>query len=225
MESEAVRRFAAEFVGTFALVFVVVGSIMVSAQSGLVGIALAYGLVVGVMFAAVSQVSGGHFNPAITFGFLVTRRLSVANAVIHWCAQLLGAVTAALMLRVVFPAAADLSGGVPTLNSGMSTFGGLVLEAILTFFLVWVVFGVAVDPRSTHRPIAGLAIGLTITIDVLIGGPLTGAAVNPARAFGPQLVEGVWSDGWLYYAGPLAGAATAALLYDLLYLRKVPRTA
>ena len=225
METEAVRRFAAEFVGTFALVFVVVGSIMVSAQSGLVGIALAYGLVVGVMVAAVGHISGGHFNPAVTFGFLVTRRLSAANAVIYWCAQLVAAVLAALLLRVVFPDAADLSGGVPTLNSGMSTFGGLVLEAVLTFFVVWVIFGVATDPKSTHRPIAGLAIGLTITLDVLIGGPLTGAALNPARAFGPQLVEGVWSDGWLYYVGPLAGAAAAALLYDQLYLRKVPRTA
>ncbi len=224
MESEAVRRFAAEFVGTFALVFVVVGSIMVSAQSGLVGIALAYGLVVGVMVAAAGHISGGHFNPAVTFGFLVTRRLSAANAVVHWCAQLLGAVIAALLLRVVFPDAADLSGGVPTLNSSMSTFGGLVLEAVLTFFLVWVIFGVVADPKSTHRPIAGLAIGFTITLDVLIGGPLTGAAMNPARAFGPQLVENVWSDGWLYYVGPLAGAAAAALLYDLLYLRKVPRT-
>ena len=225
MESDAVRRFAAEFMGAFTLVFVGVGSIMVSAQSGLVGIALAHGLAIGVMFAAVSQASGGHFNPAITFGFLVTRRLSMTNAVIHWCAQLLGAVIAALMLRVVFPDAADLSGGVPVLNSSMGTFGGLVLEAILTFFLVWVVFGVAADPKSTHRPIAGLAIGLTITIDILIGGPLTGAAMNPARAFGPQLVENVWSDGWLYYVGPLVGAAAAALLYDVLYLRKVPRTA
>jgi aquaporin Z len=225
MESDAVRRFAAEFVGAFALIFVGVGSIMVSTQSGLVGVALAHGLAIGVMFAAVSQVSGGHFNPAVTFGFLVTRRISPLNAAIHWAAQLSGAVTAALMLRVVFPDAADLSGGVPTLNSGMSTFGGLVLEAILTFFLVWVIFGVAADPKSTHRPIAGLAIGLTITLDILIGGPLTGAAVNPARAFGPQLVESVWSDGWIYYVGPLAGAAAAALLYDLLYLRKVPRTA
>ncbi len=225
MESDAVRRFAAEFVGAFALIFVGVGSVMVSAQSGLVGIALAHGLVIGVMASAVGHISGGHFNPAVTFGFLVTRRISVVNAVVHWCAQFLGAVLGALLLRVVFPDEADLTGGVPTLNSGMTTFGGLVLEAVLTFFLVWVIFACAADPKGAFGSIAGLAIGGTITLGVLIGGPLTGAAMNPARAFGPQLVENVWSDGWIYYVAPLAGAAAAALLYDLLYLRKVPRTA
>jgi glycerol uptake facilitator-like aquaporin len=134
-------------------------------------------------------------------------------------------VLGALMLHVVFPSEADLAGGVPTLDSGVTAFGGLVLEAILTFFLVWVIFACAADPKGAFGAIAGLAIGGTITLDILIGGPLTGAAMNPARAFGPQLVENVWSDGWIYYAGPLAGAAAAALLYDVLYLRKVPRTA
>jgi glycerol uptake facilitator-like aquaporin len=93
------------------------------------------------------------------------------------------------------------------------------LEAILTFFLVWVVFATVADPRGTFKSIAGLAIGLTVTLDVLAGGPLTGAAVNPARAFGPQLVEGVWSDFWIYYVGPIVGGAVAALAYDWLYLR------
>jgi aquaporin TIP len=138
---------------------------------------------------------------------------------VYWVAQLAAAVVAALAVRAVFPDDADLEAGVPTTSDAVGAGSGLLLEAILTFFLVWVVFATAVDPRGTFKSIAGLAIGLTITLDILAGGPLTGAAMNPARAFGPELVEGVWDDAWLYYAGPLLGGAVAALAYEWLYLR------
>lgn len=218
------RRAAAELVGTFALIFVGAGSIATAATIGdpsLIGIALAHGLTIAVMVSAVGHISGGHFNPAVTFGFLVTRRIDARLAAVYWLAQLAGATVAALLLRWILPATTvdRVELGAPALGGGVGAGAGLVLEAILTFFLVWVVFATAADPRGTFKSIAGLAIGLTITADILIGGPLTGAAVNPARAFGPQLVQGFWSDGWIYYVGPLLGGAAAALAYDRLYLR------
>jgi aquaporin Z len=207
----------AEFVGTFALIFIGVGSIV--AEAGLVGIALAHGLVIAVMASAVGHISGGHFNPAVTFGFLITRRMEPALAGVYVAAQLAGAVAAALMLRLLYPDEAGLDSGAPAVVSGVSSFSGLVLEAILTFFLVWVIFATAADPRGAFKSIAGLAIGLTITLDILAGGPITGAAMNPARALGPELVQWEWSDFWIYIIGPLVGGGGAALLYDWLYLR------
>ena len=226
MEGDALRRAVAEFVGTFALVFVGAGSIAAAVGVGdpsLIGIALAHGLVIAVMASAVGHISGGHFNPAVTLGFLVTRRMAPTLAVIYWIAQFAAAVVGALLLKVVFPD--DLLDrvklGAPALGNGIGLGGGLVLEAILTFFLVWVIFATAADPRGAFKSIAGLAIGFTITLDILIGGPVTGAAMNPPRAFGPQLVQNAWSNGWIWYAGPLAGGAVAAMLYEALYLRPV----
>jgi aquaporin TIP len=218
VEYDPTRRAAAEFVGAFTLIFVGVGSIAVT-QGGLVGIAFAHGLAIAIMVSALGHISGGHFNPAVTLGFLVTRRIAPSLAVIYWVAQLAGATVAALALRAVFPDEANLDSGVPTVNEVVGSGSGLLLEAILTFFLVWVVFATAVDARGTFKSIAGLAIGLTITMDVLAGGPLTGAAMNPARAFGPELIQNVWSDAWVYYLGPAIGAVAAALAYEWLYLR------
>ena len=219
MDSDVVRRAAAEFVGTFALIFVGAGSIMFAQFSGLVGIALAHGLVIAVMASAVGHISGGHFNPAVTIGFLVTRRMEPVLGAVYMATQFAAAVAGALALRAVFPDDTDLDRGAPGLAETVSQGSGLLLEAILTFFLVWVVFATAADPRGAFTSIAGLAIGLTITFDILVGGPLTGAAMNPARAFGPQLVQNVWADGWIYYLAPLVGGAAAALAYDFLYLR------
>jgi aquaporin TIP len=218
VEYDAGRRAAAEFVGTFTLIFAGVGSIAVT-QGDLVAVALAHGLAIGVMASAVGHISGGHFNPAVTLGLLVTRRIAPALALVYWVAQLAGATVAALALRAVFPDEANLDTGVPVVADVVGSGGALLLEAILTFFLVWVIFATAVDPRGTFSSIAGLAIGLTITLDVLAGGPLTGAAMNPARAFGPELVQNVWSDAWIYYIGPPLGAVAAALAYEWLYLR------
>jgi aquaporin TIP len=219
MEYDALRRGVAELVGTFTLVFVGVGSIMFASNSGLVGVALAHGLAIAVMVSAVGHISGGHFNPAITLGFLVTRRIVPMLAAVYWVAQLAGAVLGALAVRAVFPDEAQLDNGVPTVNA-IGAGSGVLLEAILTFLLVWVVFATAADPGGTFKAIAGLAIGLTITIDILAAGPLTGAAMNPARALGPELVQNVWDDFWVYLAGPALGAAVAALAYDWLYLRE-----
>ena len=218
MPDDWFRRAAAEFVGTFALVFIGVGSIIFSGNS-LVGIALAHGLVIGVMASAVGHISGGHFNPAVTFGFLVTRRMEPVLAGVYWITQLLAGILGALALRVVFPDQANLDAGVPVVNNSVGAGSGVLAEAIFTFFLVWVVFATAADPRGAFKSIAGLAIGFTITLDILAGGPLTGAAMNPARAFGPELVQGIWDDFWVYWIGPLAGGGLAALLYELLYLR------
>ncbi|MDX6510935.1 MAG: aquaporin [Gaiellaceae bacterium] len=220
VEGDAARRAVAEFVGTFALIFVGAGSIMVG-SGGLVGVALAHGLVIAVMASAVGHISGGHFNPAVTFGFLVTRRMAPRLVLVYWVTQFAAASLAALLLRWIFPAVArdPQKLGAPVLNAHISMGAGLVLELVLTFFLVWVIFATAADPRGAFKSIAGLAIGLTISFDVLIGGPLTGAAMNPARAFGPELVQRVWSDAWIWYVGPFVGAALAALVYEYLYLR------
>ena len=219
MDYDPLRRGIAELVGTFTLIFVGMGSIVFAAQAGLVGIALAHGLAIAIMASAVGHISGGHFNPAVTFGFLVTRRIVPSLAVVYWAAQLAGATLGALALRAAFPDEANLDSGVPVLDQTIGAGSGLLLEAILTFFLVWVIFATAADPGGAFKSIAGLAIGLTITIDILAAGPLTGAAMNPARALGPELVQNVWSDFWVYIVGPGVGAAVAALAYDWLYLR------
>jgi MIP family channel proteins len=174
------------------------------------------------MVSALGHISGGHFNPAVTFGFLVTRRIKVGKALLYWLSQFGGAALAALLVRDLLPRASTkaVELGVPALGHGVDASAGFALEAIFTFFLVFVVFATAVDPRGAFKSIAGLAIGLTITVDILFGGPLTGAAMNPSRAFGPQLVGNHWSHGWVWYAGPALGGAVAALLYEFLYLRR-----
>jgi aquaporin TIP len=219
VEGDVFRRSAAEFVGAFALTFVGAGAIMTGA--GLVGVAFAHGLVIAVMASAVGHISGGHFNPAVTFGFLITRRMAPMLAGAYWVSQFAGAAIAALLLKWIYPAAiADPAKlGAPLLNERISLGAGFVIEALLTFFLVWVIFATAADERGSFKSIAGLAIGFTITLDILAGGPLTGAAMNPARALGPELVQNVWSDFWIYLVGPLVGAAAAGLAYDRLYLR------
>jgi aquaporin TIP len=224
MFEDPLRRAVAEFVGAFTLIFIGVGSIVTAEaihDPSLIGVAIAHGVAIAVMVSALGHISGGHFNPAITFGFLITRRIKPAMAVLYWLAQLAGGALGALLVRDLLPRAASdaVHLGVPALGHGVDAGAGFVLEAIFTFFLVWVVFATAVDPRGTFKSIAGLAIGLTITIDILFGGPLTGAAMNPARAFGPQLVGDHWSHGWVWYAGPVVGAGVAALVYELLYLR------
>jgi MIP family channel proteins len=221
---DALRRGAAEFVGAFALIFVGAGAILAAgplAEPGVVGIALAYGLAMAVMVSAGGHISGGHFNPAITLGFLVTGRLHPILAVVYWIAQFAGAVAAAGLLRWIFNDTNEGNLGAPILNPSIEPEAGLIIEAILTFFLVWVVFATAADPRGTFKSIAGLAIGLTITMGVLMAGPLTGAAMNPAKAFGPELLSNDWDNFWIWYVGPIAGGVIAAVAYEMLYLRPV----
>jgi aquaporin Z len=221
VRSDLLRRGVAEFVGTFTLIFVGAGSIIATQGTNLTAVGLAHGLAIGVMASAVGHISGGHFNPAVTFGFWVTRRIEAHLAAAYWFFQLTGALIAAFLLDWLLPNqqvdAVNL--GAPVLGNGIGAGAGVVIEGILTFFLVWVIFATAADPRGAFATISGLAIGLTITLDIYIGGPYTGAAMNPARAFGPDLVQNVWSDAWVWWVGPLVGGALAALAYDRLYLR------
>jgi len=230
VQGDYLRRAVAEFVGTFALVFIGLGAIGFARTFTDIG--LASGLVIAVMASAVGHISGGHFNPAVTLGFLVTRRMSPVLAGIYWVVQFGAAVLAALLLRWALPSqiadrthlgAPALGEGVPAtqgpVTDAVTSGQGVIIEAALTFFLVWVIFATAADPRGAFKQIAGLAIGLTVTMNILMAGALTGAAMNPARAFGPELVDRQWDDFWVWYVGPFAGAVIAAALYELLYLR------
>jgi len=215
VDEDALRRGVAEFVGAFTLIFIGGGAGIVSG-SDIVAVALANGLAIGIMVTNLGHISGGHFNPSITLGFLVTKRITVRLAVAYWIAQFLGAIVAAGILRGFFhQLIVGADPHAPVFGAGK----GFVLEVIMTFFLVWAVWATAVDPRGAFKSIAGFAIGLTITIDVFVGGPLTGAAMNPARAFGPELWSGNWGEGWIYYLGPVAGALLASEVYEYLYLR------
>jgi len=218
MDQSVFRRSAAEFVGAFTLIFIGGGAGIVSGHD-IVAVALANGLAIGIMVSNLGHISGGHFNPAITLGFVATRRITTRLAVAYWIAQFAGAVVAAAILRGLFAHDAFL-GAVPH-AAGFGAGKGFVVELILSFFLIWAVFATAVDPGGAFKSIAGLAIGLTITMDVFMGGPLTGAAMNPARAFGPELLGNFWGEGWIYYLGPAAGGVIAALAYEYLYLRPV----
>jgi aquaporin Z len=216
VDGSLLRRSVAEFVGAFTLIFIGGGAGIVSGHD-IVAVALANGLAIGIMVSNLGHISGGHFNPAITLAFVATRRITLPLAIAYWIAQLLGAVVAAAGLRWLLHKPAFL-GAVPSVHT-IGAGRGLVVEMVLTFFLVWAVFATAVDPGGAFKSIAGLAIGLTITMDVFMGGPLTGAAMNPARAFGPQLIGNFWGDGWIYYLGPVVGALVAGLGYEYLYLR------
>lgn len=225
------QKLVAEFVGTFALIFFGVGSICAdqfihtstNGQSnlGLLGIALAHGLAIGIMVTSLGHISGGHFNPAVTIGFWVTRKLSTFDTLAYWGVQLAGAFCAAYLLRRL---PVDVWGpvqlGTPDLASGITRTSGMIFEAVMTFFLVFVVFATAVDERGAFNKVAGFAIGLTITAGALFGGPFTGAALNPARAFGPALAANHWNNHAVYWIGPLAGGVAAGWLYDTLFLGK-----
>jgi MIP family channel proteins len=212
------RRCFAEFVGTFTLIFIGGGAGIISGKD-IVAVALANGLAIGLMVSNLGHISGGHFNPAITAGFVATRRIALPLAVAYWATQLVAAAAGGFLLRFLLHKPAMI-GAVPAIN-GITVGRGLVLEMVMTFFLVLAVWATAVDERGAFKAIAGLGIGLTISIDVLFGGPLTGAAMNPARAFGPMLAANSWTNAWVYWVGPIVGGLVAALVYEFLYLRPV----
>jgi MIP family channel proteins len=209
----------AEFVGTFTLCFIGQGAICVNQMMGasgpgLVGIAIAHGLALAVMISALGAVSGGHFNPAVTFGFLLTGKQKLGAAIGYWIAQLAGAVVASVLLTKVFPASVwqECKLGAAALAPGISPMAGAGVELVLAFFLVTAVWGTAVDPRAPK--VGGFAIGLAVLMGILMAGPITGAAINPARAFGAALVAGAWDNAWVWWVGPLAGGAIGALAYS-----------
>jgi MIP family channel proteins len=222
------QKLFAEFLGTFALIFFGAGAVCTdqylhgAGGVGLLGIALAHGLAIGIMVSALGHISGGHFNPAVTIGFWVTKRVSTVDVLIYWAAQLAGAAAAAFLLKAIVPEETwrAVALGTPALVRDFSRLSGMVLEAVTTFFLVLVVFATAVDEKGTFRSIAGFGIGLTITLGILVAGPFTGAALSPARSFGPALASSHWANWGVYWVGPLAGGFIAGLLYDSLYLKK-----
>jgi len=224
MSPSITRPALVEAVGALALIFLGAGSIIADqitgGKVGLVGIAFAHGLAIVTMVAAAGHVSGGHFNPAVTLGFVATRRMPVGTGITYILAQLVGASVGGLLLTAVFPEAARMAVnlGTPALGRGVSAGTGIVVEAVLTFFLVFVIFGVAVDARG-ERAIAPLAIGLVIVMDILGAGVLTGAAMNPARAFGPALFSGFWANHAVYWIGPFIGGVLGAWVYTYLMQR------
>jgi aquaporin Z len=212
----------AELIGTFTLIFIGAGAILsdvlTGGKVGLTGIALAHGVAIATMVSAAGHLSGGHFNPAVTSAFVATGRMAVGTGLAYVAAQLVGALLGAFFLMAAFPEAVRKTAllGVPLLAQGVSSGTGIVVEAILTFFLVFVIFGTAVDARGP-KAAGGLFIGLVIAMDILAGGALTGAAMNPARAFGPAFFADAWTNQAVYWIGPLLGGVVAGWLYHSIY--------
>jgi MIP family channel proteins len=213
------RAMIAEAVGTFTLVFIGVGAI--ANDAGLLGVAFAHGLAIAVMVAATAAISGGHLNPAVTIGLLATGRVTFGRAVSYVVAQLIGATVAAgLLLVTLREHVLPIAIGTPTLGPELGAGQVLVVEGVLTFLLMFVIFGTAAV--RAEPLVGGLFIGLTVTLDILMGGPLTGAAMNPARHFGPALLAGptYLAQAWIYWLGPVAGSVAASLLYHHVLLKR-----
>jgi MIP family channel proteins len=222
------EQLVAEFVGTLALVFIGAGSVIIAVANGggyagLLGVALAHGFVLATFISGLGPVSGGHFNPAVTIAVWVGGKIEATRAAGYVLAQLVGAVAGAGLLRWVLPEqawrSAFLGATLVSHRFGITTAKAILLEAILTFLLVITVFAVAVDDRGVFKSIAGLPIGLVLVFDILVGGQLTGASMNPARSFGPALVAWKWTDFWVYLVGPISGGIIAASLYSFVFLR------
>jgi aquaporin Z len=217
------RRVAAEALGTFALVFIGAAVVVVNggfpnSGIGLLGIALAHAVVLSVMITSTMSISGGHLNPAVTLSLLAVRRIDALSAAAYVVAQLVAAVAGAFLVKALFPphvANATLV-GVPVIASSVSLGKAIGIELVLTFFLVSAVFGTAVSPDAPR--VGGFGIGLVLLFDILVGGPLTGAAMNPARAFGPALVAGSWIGQLVYWIGPILGGILAAFLWEFVLL-------
>lgn len=203
------RVLTAECIGTFALIFIGAGAGALGI-GGLVGVALAHGLVVLAFAYAYGHISGTHINPAVTVGLLVAGEIEFPTAIGYIVSQLLGGLAAAFALSFVL-GGTDSGLGATLLADGVSVPQGFVLEVILTFFLVNTVLNAAVSGKGGN--LAGVAIGMTLTLAILMGGPLTGASLNPARSFGPALVSGQTANLWLYFVAPALGGALAAIVY------------
>ncbi len=221
------QSIVAELVGTMLFVFFGAGAVVVSGSmtdgeltlGRLVAIALAHGLAIALLVYATANISGGHLNPAVTFGAMITRNVEPAKGLRFIVAQVVGAAFGALLVAATLPNAMDASIGAHTLAPGVPVTRGLLLEIVIAFALVFVVFATAIDRKGMGR-LAPLAIGLTVLVCHLVAVPVTGASMNPARSLGPALVAGEWGYLWLYWAGPLLGGALAALGYQYLLIRR-----
>ncbi|XP_008800430.2 aquaporin TIP3-1-like [Phoenix dactylifera] len=221
---DTMRAALSEFIGTALFVFAGEGSVLsleklyrdTSTAGGLVMVAIAHALAFFVAVSIAFNTSGGHINPAVTFGALVGGRISVIRAIYYWVAQLLGAIVASLLLRLTTGGMRPLGF---SLGSGIGEWHAVVLEIVLTFGLVYTVYATAIDPKRGHLgTIAPLAIGFIVGANILAGGPFDGASMNPARAFGPALVGWRWRSHWVYWLGPFVGAGLAGLIYEFLVI-------
>jgi MIP family channel proteins len=213
---DLIRRAAAEGLAAFALVFAGCGAIVANVQYdaalGAVGVSLVFGLIIMVMVYATGHLSGAHINPAVTIAFALSRHFPPRDAVAYIAAQLAGAAAGALLLLAVWPdQPAGLGATLPTVGVGSA----FVYELVLTAFLMFVIMAVATDTRAVGAA-AAIAIGGTVGLDALFGGPVTGASMNPARSFGPALAAGEWRDFWIYVLAPVTGAGVGALAYQLV---------
>ncbi|MFN2519475.1 MAG: aquaporin [Candidatus Limnocylindria bacterium] len=223
--AEHARALIAEAAGTFMFLVIGAGAIVAqvvagSASTGLFPVALAHGLALSVAVSAFGAISGGHFNPAVTFGLAVAGKHRWERLPTYWAAQLVGALAAGHSLKLLFdfaPAAADATHlGTPTVAAALGQGTAILVETILTVFLLWAVFGTAVAPSAPR--IAGFGVGLAYAADMLVGGPLTGGAMNPARWFGPAVAAQFIASSWyVYWVGPLIGAGLAGLSYRYVF--------
>jgi aquaporin NIP len=208
------RALLAEAIGTFALVFAGAGAVVVDARThelGHVGVAITFGLVIMAMIYAVGHISGAHFNPAVSFAFALTRHFPWPRVVAYWAAQLTGALLAAALIRGSLGADAHTGATLPSGSQGQS----FIWELVLTFFLMFVIMAAATDTRAVGEA-AAIAIGGTVGLDAMFGGPISGASMNPARSIGPAFVSGDLHALWLYVVAPLAGATLGALAYQFV---------
>jgi MIP family channel proteins len=232
------RKVLAEVVGTFFFFFLGIGGALVVGNAPIIAVgqfsgqvignvaalgtfyvALAHGVALALAISALGHISGAHFNPAVTIGILVARKIGPALALFYIVGQIIGGLLACLALIAILPENVWVGAhlGAPSVNTNFINMAGAIgLEAVLTFFLVTAVFGTAVDPRAPR--VAGFGIGLTVFVDILVGGPLSGGVMNPARALAPEIVSGFWNDWYVYWIGPIIGAVVAALLYEYVWL-------
>jgi MIP family channel proteins len=214
-----VRALLAEAAGTFMFFFVGAGAIIATGGDNLLAIALAHGLGLSVAVSSFGGLSGGQFNPAVTFGLAIAGKHPWARVPTYWVAQAIGGLLAGFALRYAFdvdPSALSRTHvGTPGLGPNVTDLTGIVVEAILTIFLLWAVFGTAVSPLAPR--IGGFGIGLMVAADILVGGPLTGAAMNPARWLGTAVPAGFYDHWYVYFIGPLVGAAIAGLSYRYVF--------
>lgn len=225
------KKYVSEFLGTFALIFVGAGCCCANYYLtksggqgfGLLGIAISFGFVVVAVAYSLGYISGAHINPAVTISLVASKRMDARQGFMYVVSQLAGATIAGLILRFLFPEAIAVNFGTCTLGSGVSVMHAVLMEAIITFLLVFVVYATVIDKRATSS-LAGVAIGLIVLLGVIVGGPITGGAMNPARVFGPAVASGLFDNHLVWWVGPISGGLLAGFVYDKFLAEKVKTT-
>eukprot|EP01018_Ginkgo_biloba_P002541 Gb_02400 [translate_table: standard] len=228
---ESIKTYIAEFISTLLFIFAGVGSAMAYGKltadaaldpAGLVAVALAHGLALFVTVSIAANISGGHVNPAVTFGLALGGHITILRGIFYWIAQLLGATVGCLLLKFV---TGGLATPTHTVASGMSSFEAVIMEIVITFALVYTVYATAADPKKgSLGTIAPIAIGFIVGANILAAGPFSGGSMNPARSFGPAVVSGDFTDNWVYWVGPLIGGGLAGLIYGGLFISSTTHT-